>query len=112
MSRRRHVSSSRPDDERGAVLVLVALTMVALLIVTAIVIDLGYARGGAGFDQSSADLAALAGGEALAERDYVDACRDIVDYVNTNARLSPGIDGTGLCAGFPAPSAAAVPRPR
>lgn len=98
MSRRRHVGSSRPDDERGAVLVLVALTMVALLIVTAIVIDLGYARGGAGFDQSSADLAALAGGDALAERKYVEACQDIVTYLNSNTQAA--FDSAGLCAGF------------
>ncbi len=98
MRRRRSSAPARPDDERGAVLVLVALTMVVLLIVTAIVIDLGYARGGAGFDQSSADLAALAGGDALAERKYVEACQDIVTYLNSNTQAS--FDSAGLCAGF------------
>lgn len=96
--RRRRLAPSRSDDERGAVLVLAALTMVVLLIVTAIVIDLGYARGGAGFDQSSADLAALAGGDALAERDYVEACQNIVSYINSNTRAA--FSSAGLCAGF------------
>lgn len=97
MSRRRP-ARPRPDEERGAVLVLVALTMVVLLIVTAIVIDLGYARGGAGFDQSSVDLAALAGGDALVEQEYVQACQDIVSYINSNTRAA--FDSAGLCAGF------------
>ncbi len=77
-----------------------ALAMVALVVVVGIVIDLGYTRGGAGFDQSTADLAALAGGDDLARNHYSDACKDIVNYFNTNARANPGIEATSFCSGF------------
>ena len=80
-------------------LAVTALAMVAVLTVAAIVIDLGYTRGGAGFDQSSADLAALAGGDALIDRNYVEACQDVVDYVNTNGRPSPQFDAAA-CSSF------------
>jgi hypothetical protein len=87
-------------DERGVVLAVVAAAMVAVLILVAIVVDLGYVRGGAGFDQSSADLAALAASEGLANKEYVEACKAIVTYVNTNAGLGSGLNGNSICAGF------------
>ena len=93
---RRHTN----DGERGAVIIITALAMVAVVIITAIVIDLGYTRGGAGFDQSSVDLAALAGGDALVHRRYGEACQDTVKYININARPSPGFDPTTFCAAF------------
>ena len=89
-------------EERGTILVITAVAMVALLIMTGLVIDLGYTRGGAGFDQSAADLAALAGGEDLAKKHYGDACADIVAYINTNTRSSPGLNPTSFCTGFDA----------
>ena len=55
-------------DERGVTIVLLALALVAVVFIVAVVVDLGYTRGGASFDQSSADLAALAGGSSLARK--------------------------------------------
>jgi len=86
--------------ERGVVLIIMTLTMVVLMVMAAIVIDLGYTRGAAGFDQSSADLAALAGGDELAIRHYAAACGDIVSYVNANASGISPIDATSFCTGF------------
>jgi hypothetical protein len=96
----REASMRDRRGERGVTLVLMALGMVALLIMVAIVIDLGFVRGGAGFDQSTADLAALAGGDDLAKNRYEDACKEIVGYVNVNARTPSAIDAAGFCSGF------------
>ncbi len=86
--------------ERGVTLIIVCLALVSILFVVAIVIDLGYARGGASFNQSSADLAALAGGKDLTNRQYVAACSDIITYINTNANGIPAINATTFCSGF------------
>jgi hypothetical protein len=96
---RRGVRGSSRGDE-GVVIALVALLMVALLIIVALVIDLGYLRGGASLDQSSADLAALAGGEELGRGNYVGACEDIIGYVNSNAAGIPAITASTFCAGM------------
>jgi len=56
----------RADDERGAFIVLWALLITALLIMVAIVIDLGNARSVRRSDQSVADFSALAAGDNLA----------------------------------------------
>ncbi|MGN6693179.1 MAG: hypothetical protein ACTHN0_03300 [Aquihabitans sp.] len=79
---------------------ITSVAMVGLLIMTGIVIDLGYTRGGAGFDQSAADLAALAGGDDLAKKHYGDACDDIVSYVNANIRNAAPFEATSVCSGF------------
>ena len=67
------------DDDRGVVIILTALAMSSLLIIAAIVIDLGYLRGSARSDQSIADLAALAGGDDLENQRYVEACEAMID---------------------------------
>lgn len=85
-------------SERGVALLTIALGMTALLIMAAMVIDLGFTRGGAGFDQSTADLSALAGGEDLAKKHYEDACKDIVGYINTNAGTT--ISSSIFCSGW------------
>jgi Flp pilus assembly protein TadG len=54
----------RPD-ERGMVLVVVALAMVAILTIVAVVIDGGYARQEAQESQNATDAAALAGAREL-----------------------------------------------
>ncbi|WP_421120544.1 hypothetical protein ACE2AJ_04320 [Aquihabitans daechungensis] len=95
-----HQTAAEAGGERGVVLIIMSMTMVALLVMAAIVIDLGFTRGGAGFDQSSADLAALAGGDELAIRHYTAACTDIVSYINTNASGIPPIDATTFCSDF------------
>lgn len=92
--------SAPKGRERGVILMIICLTLVPILFVVAIVVDLGYTRGGASLNQSSADLAALAGGKALSKRRYVEACTDIVRYINTNATGIPAINATNFCAGF------------
>jgi hypothetical protein len=93
------VRSRRFDasDESGVVVILVALALTSLLIIAAIVIDLGYLRGSARADQSIADLAALAGGEDLENERHVDACEAMIDYLNRNARDMPAIDAADFC---------------
>lgn len=54
--RRRHA------DDRGAVLPIVALMLFSLLAVTALVVDLGYARATRRSNQATVDLAAVAAG--------------------------------------------------
>ncbi|MEO6989840.1 MAG: hypothetical protein ABI239_14480 [Aquihabitans sp.] len=89
-------------NERGVVLVMTSLAMVALLVIVALVIDLGYTRGGAGFRQSNADLAALAGGNNLVKGNYRKACEDVVSYVNINADIQPAINPVTFCQTIPA----------
>jgi Flp pilus assembly protein TadG len=79
-------------DERGAVLVLVASAATALLIVTAIVVDLGLVRHERRSNQSAVDLAALAAGEALGWDPAPDgraACASAVDYLVANVEELP-----------------------
>jgi hypothetical protein len=53
--------SNRRNDERGAALIMVALTMVVLLGITAFVVDLGMGYNERRASQTSADAAALGG---------------------------------------------------
>ena len=85
------------DDDSGVVIILMALALTSLLIITAIVIDIGFMRGGARADQSIADLATLAGGEDLENERYVDACEAMIDYLNRNAKDMPAIDAGDFC---------------
>lgn len=73
---RRH---RRRDD--GVVLVIAALSMVALLLVTAIVIDLGYTRSDRRNGQLAVDNAASSAGQALATGTGADACATALDYL-------------------------------
>ena len=76
-----------PDGERGAFIVLWALLVVAILIMVAVVIDLGNARAVRRSDQSIADFAALAAGENLGNN--VPAARaDALNYIQANV---PGL---------------------
>lgn len=75
---------SRRDDEQGAVAVIVAICLVLLFTVTAMAIDLGFARADVRQNQSISDFASLAGASALVTG-YEDACRSAVNYVYANA---------------------------
>jgi hypothetical protein len=59
------VGRSDPRDEKGAVAILTALVMVALMLCAAIVVDLGMARDVRRQSQNGADAASLAGANAL-----------------------------------------------
>ncbi|NIR39609.1 MAG: hypothetical protein GWN79_19440, partial [Actinobacteria bacterium] len=93
-------------------LVLVATGATALLIVVAIVVDLGLVRQERRANQSAVDLAALAGGEALGWDPAPDgraACATAVDYLVANVEELPNnlnVPCTSLpnvCNGLTAP---------
>jgi Flp pilus assembly protein TadG len=60
-----HITRITRDDERGAALVFIAISMVALLLVAALVIDGGFGYTNRRQMQNAADSAALAGASAL-----------------------------------------------
>ena len=102
----------RPND-RGAVLVISAAVMVALLALAAIVVDLGLSRARRGSAQSAVDLAALAAGDGLATDPAPDigrACADAASYLRSNADDMPAtmtVDCSSLppvCSASTAPS--------
>jgi Flp pilus assembly protein TadG len=98
--RRRLASAAvrRSQDERGLVLVLFAALMVALLGMSAIVVDLSQQRSSRRSAQSIADIAALGGGKSLSAGDPGAACVDAITYLNANVKdLSPKINAAGFC---------------
>ena len=88
---------SRRRDDRGVALILVSLSMVAMLLIAAIVIDLGSLRNSARQDQSIADFAALAAGQKLGLADFDGACEAAINSINTNAVGIPGITASSFC---------------
>jgi hypothetical protein len=91
--------TARRNDERGVVIVLFAALMVALLGLSAIVVDLSQQRSSRRSAQSIADLAALGGGKSLSAGDPGQACRDAITYLDINVKdLSPKIDAPTFCA--------------
>ena len=56
---------ARGKDDRGVVVVLVAITMMTVVVVASIVINLGGARHARAHDQDSADAIAIAGAAKL-----------------------------------------------
>lgn len=91
----------RAADDRGSFLIITSLALVGLLLVAAIVIDLGYLRSSVRSDQSIVDLTALAAGKGLGSGDYVGACEDAVSYFNTNAKPGTTIAATSFCSQIP-----------
>ena len=73
-------------DERGAFLVVWALVIVAVLIMVAIVVDLGQARSTRRLDQQLADFAALAAGNTLESTGSGEAaCLDAFASIRANS---------------------------
>lgn len=95
-SRTRH--RLRDGRQRGAVMVLFALLLVALLTVAALVVDIGTVRASAHRNQSIADLAVLAAGNKISQGDYTGACEALITTLNVNARGMPSIDADQFCA--------------
>jgi Flp pilus assembly protein TadG len=77
---------ARRGDDKGAVVVILAASMGALLVMVALVIDLGGARRDRSGDQMAADAMALAGASALgsASTPGVAACNAAWDYMAVN----------------------------
>src|SRR5690242_6477239 len=86
------------DGEGGAVLIITAVLLVAVIGTVAILIDLGQVRSSVRIDQKVADLAALAAGKGVARGDPASACQAAIQSLNTNAHLSPAISSTSFCA--------------
>jgi hypothetical protein len=87
---------ARGRDERGAVAIIVALCMTAILVIAAMVLDFGLVRIDRQIDRSSADAATLAGLHALNTGDgtphpYVGVCT-AVRYLKTNSERFSGVD--------------------
>ena len=76
---RGHLSSRTGD--RGAVLVLTALAITALLLIVAIVIDLGATRSDRRDAQGAVDNAAAAAGKTMVESGAVKACETAIIYL-------------------------------
>lgn len=90
----------RRCDERGAFLVIWALLATAMMVMVAIVIDLGHVRAGRRSMQSVADLSLLSGGGSFSTPtglDPMSACLATVDYLNENLDDMPAISASGFC---------------
>lgn len=83
--------AGRPQDERGAVAVMVAVMLTVMLGICALVVDLGNARQQRRAAQNSADAAALAAGETLEAGNGTINWTAVVDQVKTYARVNDGI---------------------
>lgn len=84
--------------ERGAVAMMVAVSMTSLLIIAAIVLDFGLVRIDRQVDKSAADAAALAGAHGLNTGDgsphpYVGVCSALT-YLKSNGDRFAGLDTT------------------
>ncbi|PKW27161.1 Tad domain-containing protein [Phycicoccus duodecadis] len=96
-------------DERGAVAVVFALAVTVLVIMVALVVDLGFARDTRRVSQNAADSSALAGANALyptgacqsggTKPCVTDAVSQVKSYAQTNFNVSPA-DWT-TCTGTP-----------
>ena len=98
----------RPD-ERGIVLILVAVAMLAILVIAAMALDLGAKRADLRSDQAVADLASLAAGSFLAGNGQETAianpelaCEAAVESAQTNVDdFAPTQDPDVDCTVFP-----------
>jgi len=103
-------SRARDRDERGAVAIIVAISMTGLLIITAMVLDFGLVRVDRQIDRSAADAATLAGLHGLNTGDgtphpYVGVCT-AVKYLQANSDRFAGISaGSGWSNGLGAAQA-------
>lgn len=82
--------ATRLRDDDGVVLVLMAASMAAILIVVSIVIDLGGARNARARDQNMADATAIAGAARLAPANGSNqtACQAAWNYIVSNSSIS------------------------
>lgn len=116
----RTVSTSRPSErralasppirgraarsERGAVLPLVAMGMVAMLVMAAFVIDLGIGRTRSRSIQSAADFAALAAGPTLGQDQPRNACQAAVNNLRSNVTELKSLSASTFCGTMPVAS--------
>jgi len=97
----------RFKNENGAVVVIVALSIIALMMVTALAIDVGSLYEERRFLQTVADAAALAGAQELPDDDVNPAINEATNYalkcgldidddieVEVSSTLAPGVNDT------------------
>ncbi len=80
-----------PQDERGAVAVMLAIMLTVMLGICALVIDLGNARQQRRSAQNSADAAALAAGETVEAGNGTINWTAVVDQVKKYAQVNDGV---------------------
>lgn len=96
----RWLAGNGSRDERGAVALLVGLLMFAMLVMAALVLDIGYARVRANEAQSAVDFAALAAGPQLGADLPATACQDAVKNLNSNVPALSSVDASTFCSGM------------
>jgi Flp pilus assembly protein TadG len=89
-------------DERGATLVMVVVTLLVLLGVSAIVIDLSAVRSDRSAEQKVTDSAAASAALAAVDGNGRDACRAALAYVVVNSREIASLDDSGCVSAFSA----------
>lgn len=92
--------STRRSDERGAIAIIVAISMVAVLVAIGMALDFGLVRVDRQVDKSAADAATFAGLEGLDSGDgnahpYKGICTAIRYLNQNNARFSGVSDASG-----------------
>lgn len=90
--------SQRRDD--GAVLAVTALVLVALVLIVAIVIDLGYTRSDRRGGQLAVDSAASSAGQTLVNGTAEEACASALDYLRLTLETPAFTFTSGSCATF------------
>lgn len=87
-------------QDRGAVLILVALGITALFLIVAIVIDLGATRSDRRRGQLAVDSAAASAGQDLAETNAEDACETALDYLQITLETTFTLATGDACSDF------------
>jgi Flp pilus assembly protein TadG len=95
-----HFPTGRCRDERGAVAIVVALSMLAILVGTAMVLDFGLVRVDRQVDKSAADAATLAGLHGLnaggtEPRPFIGVCTALRYMQENDARFAGMTDTAG-----------------
>jgi hypothetical protein len=83
---KRLISRSLSSQRRGAVVVIVAVSMVTLLLFASLAVDVGYICALTAEQQNTADAASLAGAGVLQEGDSLPVLARIHDVISRNQR--------------------------
>lgn len=91
--------SRRAREERGAVAILVALSLTALLVASALILDFGLVRVDRQVNKSAADSAAMAGVHSLGSGNKAFPYRGVCSAIEYLQRNNPRFDGLTAAAG-------------
>lgn len=102
------------QDQRGVVIVIAAIFMLFIIMIAAIVIDLGSGRSTRRVLASNADLAVLAGASEIGDTYAIEACEEAFRFLQLNVAafrgtISPCGDLPPTCANPPAPTTSTPP---